>query len=63
MLHKLTVFALSIRTYQLVTIRVLNLNKYNLCLKIAVRVANSVDPDETPHSALFAKACLSEYIR
>ena len=36
--------------------------------KIAEWVANSVDPDETPHSAAshlglqFAQACLSEYI-
>ena len=41
-----------------------------LCLKIAGWVANSVDPDETPHTAgissgstLFAQACLSEYIQ
>ena len=33
-----------------------------LCLKIAGWVANSVDPDETPHSILFAQACVSEYM-
>ena len=39
-----------------------------LCLKLAGRVANSEDPDETPHSAAthlglqFAQACLFEYL-
>ena len=33
-----------------------------LCLKIAGWVANSVDPDETLHSALFAQAlCPNTY--
>ena len=50
----------------------LNLNKYIdypiLCLNIAGWVANSVDPDDMPNSAvsygstLYAQACLSKYI-
>ena len=40
-----------------------------LCLKIVGWLANSVDPDEmlqngaSDLSTLFAKACLSEYVR
>ena len=51
-----TIFTLSIQTPQLLTIYVLKFEPVQfttpmLCLKIAGRVANSVDPDETPHSA------------
>ena len=49
-------------------IYVFNIQQMNV-FKIAGWVANSVDPDQTPHSAavwqgstLFAQACVSEYV-
>ena len=55
-INMVTVFTLSIRTPQLLTIHVpkiwtSTIHYPMLCLKIAGWVANSVDPDETPRSA------------
>ena len=47
----ITVFTLNIGTPKLLTIQVLNFEQAHIHLKFVGRVANSVDPDQTPHFA------------